>query len=106
MGKELSYKDCLTNELLQKRFPSQFDLVRYAIRKAENEIRTGKEHTHTTGNQNLAFSILSEIANHKNSLVQEEDESLEVEDVLAQKISQEEKKEPSRKKNRAVTALD
>jgi hypothetical protein len=59
------YEQKLTNEELLKRFTNQFDLVRYAIRLAENAIRSGKEIAVDTDSQNLSFQILSEIAARK-----------------------------------------
>lgn len=59
------YEQTLTNEELLKRFTNQFDLVRYAIRLAENAIRSGREISVETESQNLAFQILSEIAAKK-----------------------------------------
>jgi hypothetical protein len=59
------YEQTLTNEDLLKRFTNQFDLVRYAIRLAENAIHSGREIDVDTDSQNLAFQILTEIAERK-----------------------------------------
>ena len=56
---------CLTGERLRKRFTSQFDLVNYAIRVAENFIETGRDVTVKTGVANPAYNILEEIALRK-----------------------------------------
>ncbi|HXF28381.1 MAG TPA: hypothetical protein VN457_00905, partial [Chlamydiales bacterium] len=60
----LQYKDCLTNEMLLKRFKSQFDLVRFAIKVAEDRIHSGREvHYHgQEAGKSLATEILEEIA--------------------------------------------
>ncbi|MDB6081355.1 MAG: hypothetical protein JWO53_627 [Chlamydiia bacterium] len=64
--KPLEYKDCLTNELLQKRFKSQFDLILYAIKIAENKIKSGNDNIYAEfDTENLATAILEEIANNK-----------------------------------------
>ena len=55
-------KEQLTNELFRKKFQSQFDLVRYAIRLAENKIKTGRDARVEIDIQNPAMEILAEIA--------------------------------------------
>lgn len=57
-------KDSFTNEKLSKKFVSQFDLVNYAIRLAENMIRTGRE-PRVKAEGNRAVQILAEIAQDK-----------------------------------------
>ena len=59
------YEQALTNEDLLKRFTNQFDLVRYAIKLAENAIRSGREIDVDTDSQNLAFQILTEVSERK-----------------------------------------
>jgi DNA-directed RNA polymerase subunit omega len=54
-------KERLTNELLKHKFKSQFDLVRYAIRLAENMIKTGREPRVDIDIENPAMEILAEI---------------------------------------------
>lgn len=61
----MELKDHLTNEKVCKKFKSQFDLVNYAIRLAENMIRTGRESRVKTDSQNRAMQILSEIISGK-----------------------------------------
>lgn len=58
-------KDCFTNEKLSKKFVSQFDLVNYAIRLAENMIKTGRDPRVNIGNQNRSMQILAEISQDK-----------------------------------------
>lgn len=55
----------LTNEKVCKKFKSQFDLVNYAIRLAENMIRTGRDSRVKIDTQNRALQIISEIVNDK-----------------------------------------
>lgn len=64
----MEQKDNLTNEKLKKRFESQFDLVNYAIRLAENMIRSGREPRVKIDNQNRAMVIIGEISNGKDQI--------------------------------------
>jgi hypothetical protein len=61
----MDLRELLTNEKISKRFKSQFDLVNYAIRLAENMISTGRDPRVKLDTQNRAMQILSEIANGK-----------------------------------------
>jgi DNA-directed RNA polymerase subunit omega len=70
MKNDVDFKDLLTNEQLLKRFKNQFDLVRYAISLAENNIRAGREPDVWTDSQNVAYQILAEIAAHKEHFVE------------------------------------
>lgn len=57
------YKDPLTNEKIVKKFESQFDLVNYAIRLAENMIQTGRgPRVRIESENNRALQVLGEIA--------------------------------------------
>lgn len=58
-------KDNFTNEKISKKFVSQFDLVNYAIRLAENMIRTGREPRVKTEFLNRSNQILAEISQDK-----------------------------------------
>jgi DNA-directed RNA polymerase subunit omega len=58
-------KKALTNEELRRRFTSQFDLVNYAIRLAENMVHTGRDTRIKTDVHSKAFQILQEIKEHK-----------------------------------------
>lgn len=51
----------LTNENMAKKFKSNFDLVNYAIKLAENMIRTGRDARVKSDVQNRALLILEEI---------------------------------------------
>lgn len=53
--------EALTNEKLVKKFKSQFELVNYAIRLAENIIKTGREPNIKRPTQNRAMQVLEEI---------------------------------------------
>ena len=55
------YKDCLTNEMLHKRFKSQFDLVRYAIKLATHKVQLDKDSPFPEL-ENVATEVLDEIA--------------------------------------------
>lgn len=50
-----------TNESLSRKFSSNFELVNYAIRLAENMIRTGRDARVKSEVQNRAMLILEEI---------------------------------------------
>jgi hypothetical protein len=54
----------MTSEILLSRFKNQFDLVRFAIRKAENRITSGHDYAQPS-TQNLATEILKEISQGK-----------------------------------------
>lgn len=59
-----STKDNLTNEKLKARFPSQFDLVNYAIKHAEGMVESGKASRVIVAGQNqdnVALQTLYEI---------------------------------------------
>lgn len=59
---ERESKAKLTTEQIKTKFKSQFDLVNYAIRLAENMIKTGRDTRVRSGEQNRAMQILAEIA--------------------------------------------
>ena len=63
--KKESFITSLTTEKIKTRFKSQFDLVGYAIRLAENMIRTGREPRVKDDVQNKAMLILAEISQGK-----------------------------------------
>jgi hypothetical protein len=54
-------KESLTNEKLSGKFRSQFDLVNYSIKLAENMIKTGREGRGRRFTQNRSCQILEEI---------------------------------------------
>lgn len=51
----------VTHEYLSKKFKNRFDLVNYAIRLAENMIKSGREPRVRADTQNRAMLILGEI---------------------------------------------
>lgn len=55
----------LTNENLSKKFKSNFELVNYAIKLAENMIETGRDARVKSEVQNRAMLILEEIKEGK-----------------------------------------
>lgn len=57
----MDYKDQLTNEKISKRFTSQFELVNYAIKLAENMIITGRDPRVRIDTQNRSLQVVSEI---------------------------------------------
>ena len=63
-------KETLTNEVIRKKFVSQFELVNYAIRLAENMIRTGRDSdSRLTGGDNVALHVISDITEGRDKLV-------------------------------------
>ncbi|MBS4168770.1 hypothetical protein [Parachlamydia sp. AcF125] len=58
-------KSSLTNEKISRKFGNQFDLVNYAIKLAENMIKTGRDARVRTESQNRALQVLAEIAENK-----------------------------------------
>jgi DNA-directed RNA polymerase subunit omega len=65
MDKQAVFKESLTNEKIRTKFTSQFELVSYAIKLAENMIKTGRGSRVKTDSQNRALQILAEIASGK-----------------------------------------
>lgn len=63
-------KSHLTNESLNKKFKSNFELVNYAIRLAANMIDTGRDPRVKSDNQNRALLILEEIDEGKDQFDQ------------------------------------
>ncbi len=60
MKQKFDYRECLTNEMLNKGFDNQFDMVAEAIKRASYLVYSGKEEAH--GSSNLAFYVLSQMA--------------------------------------------
>lgn len=58
-------KVTFTNEALSKKFKSNFELVNYAIKLAENMIKTGRDARVRSEVQNRAMLILEEISEGK-----------------------------------------
>ena len=83
MIKKYDYKDCLTNEILQKRFKSQFDLVRYAIKLAVRKVELNKDATYPDL-ENIATEVLDEIAEGSDSYDEELCDAEEVEEEIVE----------------------
>lgn len=54
-------KGSLTTESISSRFENRFDLVSYAIKVAENMVRTGRAPRVRVGTENVATQVLAEI---------------------------------------------
>jgi|GEM_PF-2615650 len=61
-------KESLTNEKLLNKFNNQFDLVNYAIKLAENMIRSGRAPRVRTETQNSSLNVLAELSAGKDIL--------------------------------------
>ncbi len=55
-------KKSLTNEHLLKRFKSQFDIVNYAIKRAQSMVLSGREPLAAMDTHNSAYQVLVEIS--------------------------------------------
>lgn len=94
--KNLEYKDCLTNELLHKRFKSQFDLVRYAIKLATQKIETHEDSLYPDVEpENIPSEVLTEIAEGYDHLEPEEEE-------MEEEVMEEEVEAPKTKTKKKV----
>lgn len=86
-------KKHLTNEDVVKKFVSNFELVNYAIRLAENMIRTGRDARVKSEVQNRAMLILEEIhegKDHFDEIIASEEPTSEIDGVYHKAISEEE----------------
>jgi DNA-directed RNA polymerase subunit omega len=78
----------LTNEHFLKRFKSQFDIVNYAIKRAQDMVLSGREPMAASDTQNAAYQVLAEISLGRDSfdlfdsfnLEDEDDDEDEIED--------------------------
>lgn len=105
MRKESDCRESLTNELLNKRFKSQFDLVRYSIKLAESRIHAGRDNPYPD-TENMASEILAEIASGKTLLedIMNDNDSLDGENsaLACEKANQHEtKKAPAARKEKS-----
>lgn len=66
---ELEKKKPLTNESIKSKFKSQFELVNYAIKLAEQMIHSGRVPHISTDNQNPAVVIIEEIEVGKDKML-------------------------------------
>lgn len=62
------FQEPITTEILSKRFINQFDLVNYAIRLADNMIKSGRPPRVAVDNDNPAVQVLEEIETGKDQL--------------------------------------
>lgn len=65
----MEQKDALTNEKLNKKFKSQFDLVEHAIRLVDNMVKSGRSPRIKLDIQNPAVIALEEIVQGRDALV-------------------------------------
>lgn len=97
-------KEQLTNEKIRKRFVNQFELVNYAIKLAENMIRTGRDPRVKVDSHNRSLQVIGEIASGKDYL----DEIFEEEETEVFKLQEPEvsltEKAKERKKSRKALA--
>ena len=104
----MEHKEQLTNEKIRKKFISQFELVNYAIKLAENMIHTGRDPRVKIDSHNRSLQVLTEIINDKDRF----DEIIVAEvEAPAQEYRREEsnyrgssEKNSERKKSRKVLA--
>jgi len=61
----MEHKVRITNEEINKKFKNQFELVNYAIKLAENMLKTGRDARIKSDVQNRALQILEEIVTGK-----------------------------------------
>ncbi|MCB1113185.1 MAG: hypothetical protein KDK62_00320 [Chlamydiia bacterium] len=100
----------LTTEDLKKRFPSQFELVGYAISLADNMVHSGRGPRIRTTNENPAVIVLDEINEGKDILdpLPEADEIVESVSVYAEAYAKDDDKDdekPMEKKPKARRIL-
>lgn len=81
MSKEKKPKILLTNEEITKQFKSNFELVNYAIKLAENMIKTGRDSRVKSDVKNRAMLILAEIHEGKDQF-----DDIEVLDSASQEL--------------------
>lgn len=72
----------LTNEDLAKKFKSNFDLVNYAIKLAENMIHTGRDARVKSDVQNRAMLVLEEINEGKDRFDEITDVNVSTKDTM------------------------
>ena len=72
----------LTNQQISKKFVNQFDLVNYAIRLAENMIRTGRAPRVKVDVDNPVVQVLAEILEGKDKF-----EEIIVEEIIKEEVA-------------------
>jgi hypothetical protein len=103
----------LTNEDLAKKFTSNFELVSYAIKLAENMIKTGRDARVKSEVQNRAMLVLEEISEGKDqfdqitettSFAQGDHASIETEEIFKTRSIMEDK--PTDRRRSKVALVD
>lgn len=99
-------KEMLTTEPISKRFKSQFELVTYSIKLAENMIRTGRGPRVKTDVQNVSHQILLEILNNLDSFEDTVVPKVEVkqEVIIEEVVVADKPKAKATKKSKAAAA--
>lgn len=85
---EKKSNETLTNEQLLKQFTSQFELVNYAIKLAENMVKTGRDTRIKINSQNKALQIVREIEEGKDQFDEIIRENVVVETEVKTFVSQ------------------
>lgn len=101
----MDHKDHITTEDLSKKFTNQFELVSYAIRLAENMLKTGRDPRVKTDMQNRALQVLEEIATG-NDRFDEIAPEVEVETVFVKKAEVIEKRVVEKQEERRSRKSD
>lgn len=99
----------LTNEQVKKRFKNQFELVGYAIKLAENMIRTGRASRITSESQNPAMLTLGEIeagVDHFDEIPVEVDHSFQVSERITELKNEEAPSKPTERKRARKILVD
>ena len=97
----MDHKEKLTNERLGGKFTNQFELVNYAIKLAENMVRSGRAARIKSEIQNPAVIILEEIVAGKDHFEDIASEEIFVEEIAQFAIPMKdfEKKKPAKEKD-------
>lgn len=78
----MEFKENLTNESLGNKFKSQFELVNYAIKLAENMIKTGRAPRVSVDIENTALQVVAEIAENRDVLEEIPDLDVDIEEEI------------------------
>lgn len=105
----MEFKEQLTNEKIRKKFASQFELVNYAIRLAENMILTGRDPRVKIDSQNRSLQVLTEIISDKDRFDEIIVEEVQLSSQEAKRLEEAahasaSEKNPERKRSRKVLA--
>lgn len=103
----MDHKEQLTNEKISKRFVSQFELVNYAIKLAENMIDSGRDARVKMDTQNRSLLVVSEILHNKDridEIVKTESNNFVKEYTKEEHHPKSNEKGLERKKNRRILA--